>query len=103
MANSQWTSGSKQRPQSGDLVVVNCANTYVNAYRVSPAFSFADVAFTANNGEMGLVLDAAADEKGSILYHYVRVLFQRGAVGIVHAGLLNIVTLCYPEDDWCVK
>lgn len=98
MVNSQWTSGSKQRPQSGDLVIVNSANAFINAYSVGPNFSFANVAFAANNGEMGLVLDAAADERGSILFHYVRVLFQRGAVGIVHAGLLNIVTLCDLEE-----
>lgn len=100
MSHSQWTSGSKLRPKSGDLVVVNSANQFINAYNVSPQFSFADVAFVVNNGEMGLVLDPAADEKGSILYHYVRVLFQRGAVGIVHAGLLNIVTLCDQDDLW---
>lgn len=100
MPHSQWTPGSKQRPQSGDLVVVNSANQFVNAYSVSPDFSFANVAFTAVNGEMGLVLDAAADERGSILYHYVRVLFQRGAVGIVHAGLLNVMTLWDPEEIW---
>jgi len=94
------TPGNSRRPQSGDLVVVNSANSFINAYKVSPDFSFADVAFVANNGEMGLVLDGAADERGSILFHYVRVLFQRGAVGIVHAGLLSIITLRDPDESW---
>lgn len=80
------------RPDPGDLVLVASANPRINVYRASSDFSFADVVFTADNGEMGLVLDAASDDSGAILYHYVRVLFQRGMVGIVHYGLLRIVT-----------
>lgn len=82
---------SAARPRAGDLVLVDSANAYINVYRVSPDFSFADVVFTAKNGEMGLVLDAASDDSGAILYHYVRVLFQRGMVGIAHGGLLRIM------------
>ena len=84
---------SSTRPQPGDLVLVNSANKGVNAYTVSPNFSFADVAFIAINGEMGIVLDNASAENGSILYHYVRVLFERGLVGIVHGGLVRVITL----------
>jgi hypothetical protein len=80
----------------GDLVVVHSANEFINVYLATPDFSFANVAFSANNGEMGVVLDYASDERGSILYHYVRVLFQRGAVGIAHYGLLLVLDL---EDD----
>ena len=83
-----------RRPETGDLVVVNSANEFINVYTLAPDFSFANVAFTAVNGEMGVVLGLAAEETGSILYHYVRVLFQRGAVGIAHFGLLLVL-----EDD----
>ena len=90
---------SSARPQPGDLVLVNSANKGVNAYNVSPNFSFADVAFIACNGEMGVVLDNASSENGSILYHYVRVLFARGLVGIVHGGLVKVITLYDPTSD----
>lgn len=79
------------RPEPGDLIVVDSANAFINVYSAYGDFSFANVSFTAVNGEMGIVLDYASDEKGSILYHYVRVLFQRGAAGIAHYGLLKIV------------
>ena len=85
-----------RRPETGDLVVVNSANEFINVYTVAPDFSFANVAFTAVNGEMGVVLGLAAEETGSILYHYVRVLFQRGMVGVAHFGLLLVLD---PEDD----
>jgi len=75
----------------GDLVMVRSANEFVNAYSAIADFSFANVAFTANNGELGVVLNGYSDERNSILYHYVRVLFTRGQVGIVHGGLLKIV------------
>jgi hypothetical protein len=88
---------SSARPQPGDLVLVNSANKGINAYTVSPDFSFANVAFVAINGEMGIVLDNASSENGSILYHYVRVLFERGMVGIVHGGLVKVITL-YDES-----
>lgn len=83
-----------RRPETGDLVVVNSANEFINVYTVAPDFSFANVAFTAVNGEMGVVLGLGANEPGSILHHYVRVLFQRGMVGIAHFGLLLVL-----EDD----
>lgn len=73
------------------MVIVNSANQHINVYAVSPTFSFANVSFTANNGEMGVVIDYASDEAGSILYHYVKILFQRGAVGIAHGGLIKIL------------
>lgn len=85
-----------RRPETGDLVVVNSANEFINVYTLAPDFSFANVAFTAVNGEMGVVLGLAAEETGSILYHYVRVLFQRGMVGVAHFGLLLVLD---PEDD----
>ena len=85
-----------RRPETGDLVVVNSANEFINVYTLAPDFSFANVAFTAVNGEMGVVLGIAAEETGSILYHYVRVLFQRGMVGVAHFGLLLVLD---PEDD----
>jgi hypothetical protein len=78
-------------PSPGDLVAVNSANEYINSYVDSFDFSFANVAFTARNGELGIVLSNCSEEGGSILYHYVRVLFQRGLVGIVHGGLVKIV------------
>lgn len=90
---------SKKRPEPGDLVAVDSANPFINAYNATGDFSFANVAFTANNRELGIVIDAAADEKGSILYHYVRVLFQRGMVGIVHYGLLRIVTEEFEPEE----
>lgn len=80
------------KPESGDLVAITTGNKHVNAYRVSSTFSFADVAFMATNGDVGVVLDAASDDAGSVLYHYVRVLFQHGGVGIVHYGLLTILS-----------
>lgn len=80
-----------RRPETGDLVVVNSANEFINVYTLAPDFSFANVAFTAVNGEMGVVLGLAAEETGSILYHYVRVLFQRGMVGVAHFGLLLVL------------
>jgi hypothetical protein len=79
------------RPKPGDLVIVNSANDFINVYTPGEKFSFASVSFTAINGEMGVVLDYASDESGSILYHYVKVLFQRGAVGIAHSGLIKIL------------
>jgi len=79
------------RPNPGDLVIVNSANEFINVYSVCEKFSFANVSFTAHNGEMGVVLDYASDESGSILYHYVKILFQRGAVGIAHGGLIKIL------------
>lgn len=45
----------------------------------------------AHNGEMGVVIDYASDEIGSILFHYFKILFQRGAVGIAHGGLIKIL------------
>jgi len=83
-----------RRPETGDLVVVNSANEFINVYTASPHFSFANVAFTAINGEMGVVLGLGADDPGAILHHYVRVLFQRGMVGMAHFGLLLVL-----DDD----
>ena len=84
--------GGTQKPATGDLVVVHSANEFVNAYLAAADFSFANVAFTAKNGEMGVVLNGYSDERNSILYHYVRILFARGLVGIVHSSLLKIMT-----------
>lgn len=78
-------------PSPGDLVAVHSANEFINSYVDSFEFSFANVAFTPRNGELGVVLSNCSEEGGSILYHYVRVLFQRGLVGIVHGGLVKIV------------
>jgi len=86
------------KPRPGDLVIVKSANEKINAYVISPDFSFANVAFNANNGELGIVLDYASSENGSILYHYVKVLFQRGMMGIVHSGLLTVLTLMVDEE-----
>ena len=77
------------RLQAGDLVAVRNANNKVNAYAVSNNFSFANVAFTASSGEMGIVLSNFTDRQDNILFHYVQVLFDRGLIGIVHAGLLE--------------
>ena len=90
---------SSVRPQPGDLVLVNSANKGINAYTAAPDFSFANVAFVATNGEVGIVLDNASSENGSILYHYVRVLFERGLVGIVHGGLVKVITLYDPSVE----
>jgi hypothetical protein len=87
------------RPQPGDLVAVRSANQFINAYSASADFSFANVAFTANNGELGVVLNTFSDERNSILYHYVRVLFQSGKVGIVHGGLVKIVNEMFEKSD----
>lgn len=92
MSNSIRPFATARKPDTGDLVQVASGNKHVNAYRVTSVFSFADVAFTANNGEIGVVLDAASDDVGSVLYHYVRVLFQRGLIGIVHYGLLSVIS-----------
>jgi hypothetical protein len=91
------------RPQPGDLVVVHSANQFINAYTAAADFSFANVAFTANNGDMGVVLNTYSDERNSILYHYVRVLFQVGKVGIVHGGLVKIINDDFEHDDRVVK
>lgn len=87
----------KKRPNPGDLVAVNSANDFINVYIADPNFSFAKISFMALNGEMGVVIDHASDESGSILFHYVKVLFQRGAVGIAHSGLLRVLEI--NEDD----
>lgn len=79
------------RLQTGDLVTVRKANDKVNAYSVSKNFSFANVAFTVTGGEMGIVLNNFTERQDNILFHYVQVLFERGLVGIVHAGLLEDV------------
>ena len=79
------------RLQTGDLITVRKANDRVNAYSVSRNFSFANVAFTVESGEMGIVLNNFTDRQDNILFHYVQVLFERGLVGIVHAGLLENV------------
>lgn len=89
------------RPQPGDLIVVSSANDKINAYRVTPDFSFADVAGTVNRGDMGIILDFASSDNGSILFHYVKVLFANGLVGIVHYGLIQVITLKNPEDFDC--
>jgi hypothetical protein len=90
-------SKKKKRPNPGDLVAVNSANDFINVYMADPNFSFAKISFMALNGEMGVVIDHASDESGSILFHYVKVLFQRGAVGIAHSGLLRVLEI--DEDD----
>lgn len=87
-----YESRKSEKPIPGDLVIVRSANEKINAYVISRDFSFANVAFNANNGEMGIVLDYASSENGSVLYHYVKVLFQRGMMGIVHSGLLMVIT-----------
>ena len=40
---------------------------------------------------MGIVLNNFTERQDNILFHYVQVLFERGLVGIVHAGLLEDV------------
>ncbi len=84
-------------------MVVHSANQFINAYSAAADFSFANVAFTANNGNMGVVLNTYSDERNSILYHYVRVLFQTGMVGIVHGGLVKIVNDDFEQEDSVVK
>lgn len=91
--------GVSPKPVAGDLVVVHSANEFVNAYVAAADFSFANVAFAARNGELGLVLNGYSDERNSILYHYVRVLFGCGKVGIVHGGLLQIVNNFFDGVD----
>jgi len=97
--HTKFISKRTGRPRAGDLVVVNSANKFINAYVASGDFSFANVAFTAKNDEMGIVLNGYSDEKYSILYHYVRVLFQTNKVGIVHEGLVQVVNID-KEDDF---
>ena len=84
-------------------MVVNSANQFINAYSAAADFSFANVAFTANNDDMGVVLNTYSDERNSILYHYVRVLFQTGMVGIVHGGLVKIVNDDFEQEGGVVK
>jgi len=85
------------------LVTVRRANDKVNAYAASSNFSFANVAFTVTGGEMGIVLNNFTDRQDNILFHYVQILFERGLVGIVHAGLLENVNddfdLCSDFND----
>lgn len=88
------------RPLPGDLVVINAANDKVNAYRVCPDFSFADVVGMVTRGEIGIVLDFASSENGSVLYHYVKVLFSSGFVGIVHYGLLQKIQTPDNAEDF---
>lgn len=93
------TSRTNVRPMPGDLVVVNAANDKVNAYRVCPDFSFANVVGMVTRGDMGIVLDFASSENGSILYHYVKVLFSSRVVGIVHYGLLQKIQTNEDAED----
>lgn len=79
------------KPQPGDLIIVNASNKSINAYCASKDFSFANVAFAAVNGELGVILNNIASENESILYHYVCVLFERGLIGIVHGGLITVL------------
>lgn len=71
--------------------MVRKANDKINAYATAKDFSFANVVFTVSGGEMGIVLNNFTDRQDNILFHYVQVLFERGLVGIVHAGLLENV------------
>ena len=48
---------------------------------------------------MGVVLNTYSDERNSILYHYVRVLFQVGKVGIVHGGLVKIINDDFEHEE----
>lgn len=80
------------KPQPGDLILVNASNKFINAYCASKDFSFANVVFTAVNGELGVILNNVTTENESVLYHYVCVLFERGLVGIVHGGLVTVIT-----------
>ena len=93
------TSSKTSRPMPGDLVVVNAANDRVNAYKVCPDFSFANVVGTVSRGDMGIILDFASSENGSILYHYVKVLFSSKIVGIVHYGLLHNIEVSKAHED----
>ena len=79
------------KPQPGDLILVNASNKFINAYCASQDFSFANVVFSAVNGELGVILNNVTTKNESILYHYVCVLFERGLVGIVHGGLVTIL------------
>lgn len=79
------------RLQTGDLIRVRKANDKINAYAAAKDFSFANVVFTVNGSEMGIVLNNFTDRQDNILFHYVQVLFERGLVGIVHSGLLENV------------
>ena len=79
------------RLQTGDLISVHRANYTINVYADAAAknFSFAALIFTALPGEMGIVLNTFTEVPDNILFHYVKVLFGRGLVGIVHSGLLE--------------
>lgn len=79
------------RLQAGDLISVHRANYTINVYAAAKNFSFAALIFTALPGEIGIVLNTFTESPDNILFHYVKVLFGRGLVGIVHSGLLESI------------
>lgn len=81
-------------------MVVDSANEKVNVYRSNQNFSFSDVIGMAHRGEIGIVLEYASSDNGSILFHYVKVLFCRGLVGVVHYGLIQSVSTLCPDDEF---
>lgn len=81
-------------------MVVNSANEKVNVYRVNPNFSFSDIIGMAHRGDLGIVLERASSDNDSILYHYVKVLFSRGIVGIVHHGLIYSISIRNPGGEF---
>jgi hypothetical protein len=81
-----------QRAEPGNLISVNSANEWINVYIPNDEkFSFSEILGSAKNGELGVVLKKYTDNNQDILYHYVKVAFCSGIVGIVHSGLIKIV------------
>jgi len=89
-----------KRAVPGNLVVVNSANEWINVYVSSEKFSFSDILGSAKNGELGIVLKNYADNTHDILYHYIKVAFSSGIVGIVHNGLVKIIDVEEKENSW---
>ena len=74
------------------ILLVNGSNEYINVYNGdADNFSFSDIIGYAKNGEVGVIIKTYEDSQQSLLYHYVKIAFATGMVGIVHGGLLKIL------------
>lgn len=75
----------------GDLVSLRGEIYTAAVYHDNQPFEYSAYAFTAVSNDTGVVISRLSENNISILYHYIRVFFSNGKVGVIISDNLKIV------------
>ena len=75
----------------GDFISLRYEICTAVVYHDSQPFEYSAYAFTATSNDTGIVLARLSENNISILYHYIRVLFSNGKIGVTISDNLKVV------------